>query len=167
MIHGPINIRHAYFLWQSIVEPGRPQMTIWCKNFACCLPKATDTHSEYVINILFPQKQWLCQRASALHTYILSFLCNPVPDLPYTVHVTRPRWWLVVPTAVHSRLAIFVTLFRMLLDHAGDLLCPQLCTVDSIFVTIFRMLLDHAGDLLCPQLCTVDTRYSSYFSGCY
>jgi hypothetical protein len=34
--------------------------------FACCIPKATNTHSEYVILIAFPRKQWMQDRASAL-----------------------------------------------------------------------------------------------------
>jgi len=37
----------------------------------CWVTKATDTHSEYVILIAFPQQQWLCERSSILrHTYI-------------------------------------------------------------------------------------------------
>ena len=36
------------------------------------IPKATDTHSEYVILIAFPLQQWLRERASLLLcTYIL------------------------------------------------------------------------------------------------
>jgi hypothetical protein len=34
--------------------------------FACCITKATDTDSEYVILIAFPRQQWLCERASML-----------------------------------------------------------------------------------------------------
>jgi nicotinamidase-related amidase len=33
---------------------------------ACCIPKGTDTHSEYVIFIAFPLQQWLHERASVL-----------------------------------------------------------------------------------------------------
>ena len=37
---------------------------------ACWIPKATDTHSEYVILIAFPQQQLLQERASVLrYTY--------------------------------------------------------------------------------------------------
>ena len=36
------------------VERGRPQMTIWRMRVACWLPKATNTHLEYVIFIAFP-----------------------------------------------------------------------------------------------------------------
>jgi hypothetical protein len=34
--------------------------------FACCIPKATNTHSEYAIIIAFLRQQWLHERASAL-----------------------------------------------------------------------------------------------------
>jgi len=36
-------------MWKNIVEPGSSQMTIWRMRFACWVPKATNTHLEYVI----------------------------------------------------------------------------------------------------------------------
>ena len=36
-------------MWKTIVEPDRPQVTIWRMRIACWIPKATNTHSEYVI----------------------------------------------------------------------------------------------------------------------
>jgi hypothetical protein len=45
--------------------------TIRRMRFACCITKATDTHSQYVILIAFQQQQWLRERVSMLHcTYI-------------------------------------------------------------------------------------------------
>jgi len=41
-------------MWKNIVELGRPKMTIWRMRIACWVPKATNTHSEYVILIAFP-----------------------------------------------------------------------------------------------------------------
>jgi hypothetical protein len=39
--------------------------------FSCCVTKATNTHSEYVINISFPLKKLLQERASIVnYTYI-------------------------------------------------------------------------------------------------
>jgi hypothetical protein len=32
-----------------MVQPDRPQMTVWRKRFACQITKVTDTHSEYII----------------------------------------------------------------------------------------------------------------------
>jgi hypothetical protein len=49
---------------KNTVEPGRPQMTMWCMRNACRIPKATDVHLECVILIAFPQQQWLHERAS-------------------------------------------------------------------------------------------------------
>jgi hypothetical protein len=42
-------------IWKNIAEPDRPQMM--GMHIACWIPKATDTHSEYVILIAFPQQQ--------------------------------------------------------------------------------------------------------------
>jgi len=36
-------------IWKNIVERGRPQVTVWRMRIACWIPKATNTHSEYVI----------------------------------------------------------------------------------------------------------------------
>ena len=41
-------------------------MAIWRMRIACCIPKATDTHSEYVILTAFPPQQWFHERASLL-----------------------------------------------------------------------------------------------------
>ena len=35
--------------WKNIAEPNRLQMTIRCMHIACWIPKATNTHPEYVI----------------------------------------------------------------------------------------------------------------------
>ena len=57
--------------WKNVVDRGRPQMTIWRTCIACWIPKATNTHSEYVILIAFPLQLWLHDRSSVLRfTYI-------------------------------------------------------------------------------------------------
>ena len=46
-------------------------MTIWRMRIACWITKATNTHSEYVIFIVFPLQELLHERASMLrYTYI-------------------------------------------------------------------------------------------------
>ena len=50
-------------VWKNIVEPGKSQMTVWRTRIGCCIPEATNTHSEYVI-LVFPLQQWLHERAS-------------------------------------------------------------------------------------------------------
>jgi hypothetical protein len=51
--------RAAYeIIWENIVEWGRPHMTIRRMRIACWIPKATNTHSEYVIFIAFQLQKW-------------------------------------------------------------------------------------------------------------
>jgi len=57
-------------MWESMVETDRPQMTIWRMRLACWVPKATNTHSQYVILIAFPPQKWLHEGASLLCLYI-------------------------------------------------------------------------------------------------
>jgi len=66
----PENCAVCEIMWENTVQPDRPQMTIWLR-IACWIPKATDTHSEYVIRTVFPLQQRLHERASILrYTYI-------------------------------------------------------------------------------------------------
>jgi len=58
-------------IWKNIVQPGRTQIVIWRMGIACWIPKATKTHSKYVILIAFPLQQLSHKRASMLgYTYI-------------------------------------------------------------------------------------------------
>jgi hypothetical protein len=58
-------------MWKNVVEPGRPQMTIWHLFISRWIPKDTNTHSEYVIIIAVLQQQWLHKHAPMLrYTYI-------------------------------------------------------------------------------------------------
>jgi len=55
--------------WENIVEPGRPQRTVWLLRMACWIPKATNTHLEYALLIDFTLQQWLHERPLMLrHT---------------------------------------------------------------------------------------------------
>jgi len=46
------------------LEPDRPQTTIWRVRIARCMPKVTNTHSEYVTLTAFPLQQWFHERLS-------------------------------------------------------------------------------------------------------
>jgi len=64
MFNNPPEDRTVYeIMWKNIVEPDRPHITIGRMRIACSIPKATETHSEYVILIAFPLQQWLHERA--------------------------------------------------------------------------------------------------------
>jgi hypothetical protein len=49
-------------------------MTIWRILIASWIPKATNTHSEYVIFIAFPLQQWLAKHTSMFYIYIYKTL---------------------------------------------------------------------------------------------
>ena len=53
-------------MWENNLERDRPQMIIRRMRIACWIPKATNTHSEYVILIAFTLEQWLRERVSTL-----------------------------------------------------------------------------------------------------
>ena len=56
---------------KSIIDSDRTQITTWRTRTGCCIPKATDTHSEYVIFTTFPLQQWLYERVAMLrHTHM-------------------------------------------------------------------------------------------------
>ena len=58
-----------------IVEADSQQITIGRMRIACWIPKAANTHSEYVTLIAFPLQQWLHERAPLLrYTYMGPFL---------------------------------------------------------------------------------------------
>jgi hypothetical protein len=51
-------------------------MTVWRLRIACWIPKATKTHSEYVIIIAFTMQQWLPERALVLSHSIMPAFFN-------------------------------------------------------------------------------------------
>jgi len=60
-----------------MIQLDRPQM-IWHMRIARWIPKATNTHSEYVTLIALPMQQWLHEHTSILfYTYIT---CLVIPD---------------------------------------------------------------------------------------
>jgi len=63
-------------MWQNIVEPGRPQMTIWRTFITCWTPRTTDSHSEYVIFISLPRQQLLHERVSVYRYTQIASLVN-------------------------------------------------------------------------------------------
>jgi hypothetical protein len=68
-------------MWEYIVKPGRPQMTIWCMHIACGMPKATNTLAECVILIVFPVLQLLHKCASLRYSTELAIFYKIILDL--------------------------------------------------------------------------------------
>jgi hypothetical protein len=78
----PLRLSNSFFseicsfnevVWKNVVDPDRPQITIWRVRIACWLTKVTDTRLECTILISFPLQQWLNELTSMLrYTYIAS-----------------------------------------------------------------------------------------------
>ena len=65
-------------MWKNIVERDRPQMTIWRMRIACWIPKATNTHTQYVILIAYPLQLWLHERAVILRYAYIACLVRDI-----------------------------------------------------------------------------------------
>jgi hypothetical protein len=65
-----------YEILKNIVQPDRPQMTVWCTCTACWIPKAkaTNAHSKYVTLIASPLQRWLHKCASLLYNMHIACL---------------------------------------------------------------------------------------------
>jgi len=63
-------------MWKNVVEVDRPQVTVWCVCIACWIPKATNTHSDYVILTAFLLQQWLHERSTMLRIYAHCLSCS-------------------------------------------------------------------------------------------
>jgi hypothetical protein len=72
--------RKSCRLWDNVEKYGRARQAtddniIRRMRFECCITKATDTHSEYEMFIVFPRQKWLRERAAILrYTYITSLV---------------------------------------------------------------------------------------------
>jgi len=58
-------------MWENIVEPGRPKITVWRMRIACSIPKGTNSHSDYVILIAFLRQEWLRE-----FSLMSRYMCN-------------------------------------------------------------------------------------------
>jgi hypothetical protein len=61
-------------------------MTIWRMCIACWIPKAKNTHPEYILLITFPIQHWLLERASVL-SYRYTVLLNKTFERRYVYYL--------------------------------------------------------------------------------
>ena len=88
----PKNCAVYEIMWKNILRDGHAtdDYIIWRMRVACCIPKDTDTHTEYVILIALPRYRWLCERASVLR-------CTTLPVL-YVSQNKQQRFYYTVLT---------------------------------------------------------------------
>ena len=88
---------------KNIVEWGRPQMTIWRMRIAYWIRKVTNTHSEYVILIVFALLQRLNKRTSVLHYTYADCMVTTI-DIVTRIQILRPRLLFPCNTYTHNSL---------------------------------------------------------------
>ena len=71
---------------------------IRCTGIACWIRKATNTHSQYVILVAFPQQPWLHERASILRLYVLARLVVAESECVY--YAVRTECLNVIPASI-------------------------------------------------------------------
>jgi hypothetical protein len=85
--------RKSHRLWdnvkKNIVQPGRPQMTVWRMRIACWITKASDTHSECVILIVFPLQQRFIVTS---YVHFRSCYFTKTPPAPHVNIKIRPEY---------------------------------------------------------------------------
>jgi hypothetical protein len=94
-------IRAVYEMtWINIVEPDRPQFTIWHMRIVCWMPKATNTHSEYVTVITFTTKnsctktpQWYVIHTLPVFCILIS--CLSYPEQTIQIKDKEIQLWVV------------------------------------------------------------------------
>jgi hypothetical protein len=62
--------------WKNSVERGRPQMTICRMRTTCWIPKATNTHSEYVNTYWFPTATMVARTDLNVTLYVYCLSCT-------------------------------------------------------------------------------------------
>jgi hypothetical protein len=114
-------------MWKNIVEPGRPQMTIWRMRIACWIPKATNTQSKYVMFITFALQQRLHERASLLHfsTVAALLLAESVKISTRQLMGNSLSHFILMPLQGAVLVSCFqASLFPLRNDHLSECVCP-------------------------------------------
>ena len=103
-------------IWINIVEPYRLQMPLWGTCIACLIPKATDTHSEYVIHIAFPLQQWLDDHVRMLRYMHIASLVIGLQTM-YITAIWKVKPYSLVVRYQCFRRTCFIFRHQVLLKH--------------------------------------------------
>jgi hypothetical protein len=92
MINNSFSENRAIYeiMWKNMVEPDRPEMTVWCMHIAYWIHKPTNTHSEYVILSSF-SLQHGCMNTShgyVIHTLHVCKFLNIMSCIIFTEFIT-------------------------------------------------------------------------------
>jgi hypothetical protein len=117
---------------KDVLEPARPQMTIWGMRIACWKPKATNTRLGYVIVIAFQLRRWLNKRSSLNIVRTLPVLLwHFLEGAHYSGCSTRRRWKtsvsplryetaVTLPFAFHEQRGVYLALRDRKWQEVGE-----------------------------------------------
>ena len=92
-------------MWKKILQSGGgggAQVTIWRMRISCWIPEGTDTHSEYVILIAFPQLHSNNGNTNASERYVIRTLSVVEQRLVCSYSGTHHQGpWLQIPSSLH------------------------------------------------------------------
>jgi len=77
MFHNIFFLNRAIYeiIWKNIGELDRPRLTVWPMHIACWIPKATNTHSEYVITYCVFTAMTVAQIHHSVKVYVHCLSC--------------------------------------------------------------------------------------------
>jgi ABC-type proline/glycine betaine transport system permease subunit len=149
---------------KNVVEPGRPQMTIWRMRIASYILKATNTLSGYVIRITFPLQQWLRERASVLRSTYVACLFESIirinftlQELPIYVSFTLLSSLFFLKECCHVLISAFDFLQNVSCNDAS----PWRDRIQTVSYILFLRVLC----VLCPIVC-VDSGFGWAAKSC-
>jgi len=97
-------------MWKNVVELDGPQITVWHMRIACWIPKATNTHSEDVLFIVF---FFHCNSGC-----MMAPQCHIVHTLPVCLNNFRQFLVLTTSTAFYI-LSNSLSFYPLLLYNCG------------------------------------------------
>jgi len=113
-------------MWKNNVNLGRPQMTVWRMCTACWIPKATNTHSEYV-KTFFIDTNLIHNFLFKLHKITYVILCNLYKKLCIQVGINKGI--ILRCTAYQISRCKNLLLFRCNNGCKNALQCYVICTL--------------------------------------
>ena len=113
-------------MWKNTVQPDRPQMTVWGLRFACWIPKAINTHSQYSTHC-FSTATMVARTLLNVTLYVNCLSC-------YT-----PDWGLVAKRLLFTELPYYVILFSLIRVTGSSHLKPPFPLPAVISLIIFTV----------------------------
>jgi hypothetical protein len=109
---------------------------------ACWIPKATETHSEYVILIAFPPQQWLHERSSGLrYTHIVLFQLSGIGVLGVGVWtvVAKHQYVVLLTNATYEVAAWVLIVAGCLVVIVTAVGCVGVLRDNRFFILMVRL----------------------------